>query len=78
MKNTENYLELAKEIYQNLKEETLDDDRKSLGGETKEEVEFNGSKISILVDGFWEKSRWFDYTVFDSEGNKIYSDNYCY
>jgi len=63
-----NYLELAKEQFYTLKEETLDEDRHCLGATNSKEYEKDGVKFSIEVDGFWEKSTWFDWEVKDENG----------
>lgn len=68
-----NYLELAKEQFYNMKEEILDLDRKSLGGEDETNYEVDGVKFKIKVDGYWEKSNWFNWTVYDEQGNEITS-----
>jgi hypothetical protein len=65
------YLKLAKEQFINLKEETLDEDRHSLGAENEMDYEIDGVKFKIKVDGFWEKATWFDWTVYDEQGNEI-------
>ena len=66
-----NYLELAKEQFDNLMEETLDENRHSLGvGETKD-YDIDGVKFTIEVNGFWEKSTWFDYKVTNDKGEVI-------
>ena len=61
------FLQIAKEQFSKLKEEVLDDDRHSLGGGNEEEYqdEETGLKYTIKVDGFWEKSEWFDYEVYN-------------
>jgi hypothetical protein len=66
-----NYLKLAKEQFSNLQEETLDEDRHSLGAENEMDYEIDGVKFKIKVDGFWEKATWFDWTVYDEEGKEI-------
>ena len=66
-----NYLKLAKEQFSNLQEETLDEDRHSLGAENEMDYEIDGVKFKIKVDGFWEKATWFDWTVYDEKGNEI-------
>lgn len=66
-----NYTELAENQFYKLKEELLDEDRKCLGGIGKEDYEIDGFKFNIKVDGFWEKSTWFNYVVTDKSGNEI-------
>jgi len=66
-----NYLELAEDQFYNLKEETLDDDRHVLGAGNKKDYEVDNVKFTIEVDGFWEKSTWFDWIVKDENGAKI-------
>lgn len=66
-----NYLQLAKEQFSNLQEKTLDEDRHSLGAENEMDYEIDGVKFKIKVDGFWEKATWFDWTVYDEQGNEI-------
>jgi hypothetical protein len=66
-----NYLKLAKEQFSNLQEETLDEDRHSLGAENEMDYEIDGVKFKIKVEGFWEKATWFDWTVYDEEGKEI-------
>ena len=66
-----NYLELAEKQFYNLKEETLDDDRHCSGAANKQDYEIDKVKFSIEVDGFWEKSTWFDWVVTDENGEKI-------
>jgi len=65
------YLELAQGQFDTMKEEWLDEDRHCVGGENKENYEVDGVKFEIKVEGFWEKSDWFDYTVTDEKGNKL-------
>lgn len=71
IKESINYLELAEEQFDNLMNETLDNDRHVLGAGNKQEYNINGFKFSIEVDGFWEKAIWFDWSVYDSDSNKI-------
>lgn len=66
-----NYKELAEEQFDNLKEETLDEDRHCLGAENEKDYEVDGVKFKIKVDGFWEKATWFNYIVLDEQGNEI-------
>ena len=66
-----NYLELAKIQFNALMEDILDADRHALGAECEEEYEKYGVKFKIKVDGFWEKSKWFDWCVYDDAGNVI-------
>lgn len=65
------YSELAETQFYELKEETLDDDRKSLGAENDKNYDIEGEKFNISVSGFWEKSTWFDYVVKGENGNII-------
>ena len=73
-----NYLKLAKEQFLNLKEEMLDFDRKCLGSEDETNYEVEGVKFKIKVEGFWEKSTWFDYIVTDEFGKELDKGNYCF
>lgn len=73
-----NYLELAKEQFLNLKEALLDLDRKCLGGIDTTNYEIEGIKFSIEVDGFWEKSTWFDYVVKNEFGNILEEADYSF
>lgn len=66
-----NYLELAKAQFSKLQEETLDDDRHSMGAANEIDYELNGIKFKIAVDGFWESSEWFDWIVYDEKGIEI-------
>lgn len=66
-----NYFELAEDQFYQLKEDTLDDDRKCVGAEGEEDYDIDGFKFTIKVDGFWEKSTWFNYVVIDSDGDEI-------
>tara|TARA_R110002167_G_scaffold5215_3_gene24411 strand:+ start:400 stop:669 length:270 start_codon:yes stop_codon:yes gene_type:complete len=66
-----NYLELAKEQFYILKEETLDEDRHLVGAGNSEDYEIKGVKFSIEVNGFWEKSTWFDWVAKDEKGEKL-------
>lgn len=66
-----NYLELAKEQFYTLKEDTLNEDRHCLGAANKKDYEIGGVKFSIEVDGFWEKATWFDWTVNNEKGEEI-------
>jgi len=68
-----NYLELAVDQFYQLKEDTLDDDRHSVGAECTEDYDIDGIKFQINVDGFWEKSTWFNWKVIDEKGNVIES-----
>ena len=71
------YLELAEEQFFNLKEETLDSDRKSLGAEdTVNYYDENNKRFSIKVNGYWEKATWFDYWVYDEFNNLLEKDIY--
>jgi len=65
------YLELAKEQFYNLKEETLDDDRHVLGAANKKDYDIDSFKFTIEVDGFWEKSTWFNWTATHENGDKL-------
>jgi len=76
MKN--NFLQLAKEQFLNLKEEILDLDIKALGSEDVTSYENDGVKFKIKVDGCWEKATWFDYKVYDEQENIIETGNYCF
>ena len=68
-----NYLKLAKEQFSNLQDETLDEDRHALGAENEQDYDIDGVKFKIKVDGFWEKATWFDWNVYDEQGNEIAS-----
>jgi len=59
------YLSLAKEQFKLLMEDMLDEDRHCLGASNVEDYDINGNKFTIAVDGFWEKSTWFDWCVSD-------------
>jgi len=59
------YLSLAKEQFKLLMEDMLDEDRHCLGASNVEDYDINGNKFTIAVDGFWEKSTWFDWCVYD-------------
>ena len=72
-KESINYLDLAEEQFDNLMNETLDIDRHVLGAKNKQEYNINGFQFRIEVDGFWEQSIWFNWSVYDSDNNKIYS-----
>ena len=63
--------ELAEDQFYKLKEETLDEDRKSLGAEGEQDYEIDEVKFKIKVDGFWEKSTWFNWIVYDESGKEI-------
>ena len=67
------YLKLAKEQFFTLKEEMLDEDRHSLGAANEIDYDIEGEKFKIKVDGFWEKSTWFDWEVINLSGEKIAS-----
>lgn len=67
------YLKLAKEQFFKLKEEILDEDRHSLGASNEVDYEIDGNKFKIKVDGFWEKSTWFEWEVINATGEKIAS-----
>ncbi len=66
------YFELAEEQFYNLKESTLDDDRKAIGASNSEKYTIDGVDITIKVDGCWEKSTWFDWFIYDSNGAILY------
>ena len=66
-----NYLELAEEQFYTLKEETLDEDRHCVGAGNSKEYEKDGVKFSIEVDGYWEKTTWFDWKVKDENGKEL-------
>ena len=68
-----NYSELARQQFYKLKEDTLDDDRHSLGAENEIDYNTDGLKFKIKVDGFWEESTCFDWYVYDLSGNLIES-----
>lgn len=61
------YSEIAEKQFLELKEETLDEDRHCVGADNTVIYE----DYHISVEGFWEKSTWFAYTVLDFEGNLI-------
>lgn len=73
----QDYLKLAIDQFNKLREETLDEDRHSLGAGNEYNYEVDGIKFKIAVDGYWEKSTWFDWQVYDSTGNKIFSGTEC-
>lgn len=68
-----NYLKLAKEQFSNLQNVILDEDRHAVGAANKQDYDIEGVKFKIKVDGFWEKATWFDWIVYDEQGNKIAS-----
>jgi len=70
------YLELAKKQFFNLKDEILNEDPNSIGAESEEHYELDGRKLTIKVDGFWEKSTWFGYKVYDEFLEEIESGSY--
>lgn len=65
------YLDLAKEQFFAMKNDILDEDIESLGGAIEKEHEVDGKKCKINVDGFWEKSNWFEWEATDMDGNII-------
>jgi hypothetical protein len=65
------YLELAEQQFLNLKEEVLDMNRKAVGSEDETNYDNEGVKFKIKVHGFWERSDWFDYWVFDEQNTLI-------
>lgn len=71
-----NYLELAKDYFFELQEEVLDKDRHAMGVSEEKDFDIDGNKFTIAVDGFWEKSTWFDWTVYDEKRNVIASGTY--
>lgn len=75
MKENINFNKLARDQFYNLKEELLDEDRKCLGGIGKEDYNVDGFEFTIEVDGFWEKSTFFDYVVTDKSGAEIAKGN---
>lgn len=72
------YLELAEKQFYALKEETISEHPKSLGAESTEEYEVNGIKINIHVDGYWEKSTWFNYTASNATTGEEVEKNTIY
>jgi len=67
-------LELAKNQFNDLIESSLDKNRHCVGA--KNEVTYDldkVGKITIRVDGYWEKRRWFKWECLDKMGNKIAS-----
>lgn len=73
-----NYLKLAINQFSEMKEEWLDNDRHCVGGISEESYELEGVRFQLKVDGFWEKSDWFDYTVIDTNGNELEKKTYFY
>jgi hypothetical protein len=71
------YLELAIDQFYELQEDLLDLNRHCVGGESNESYEVDGVKFNIIVDGCWEKSDSFNYTVFDIDGIQIYKGFWC-
>ena len=65
------YLDLAQDQFDTMKEEWLDEDKHCVGGENKENYEVDGVKFEIKVEGSWEKTDWFEYTVTDAKGNEL-------
>lgn len=65
------YLQLAEDQFNILKEEILDDDRHAVGASNKKDYKIDGRKLTIEVDGFWEKATWFDWAVKDAEGYTV-------
>ena len=74
MKSKEEFLEIVKDYFYALKEEALDEDRYLVGVEEEKDFDIDGEQFIIKVDGYWEKSTWFDWEVKDSKGEIIYSD----
>ena len=69
---------LAKEQFFKLQEDTLNEDRHSLGAENTENYIYDCFQFKIKVDGFWESSTWFDWTVYSEiDGKEILSGSYC-
>jgi hypothetical protein len=62
---------LAEKQFYQLKHEALKKDYESLGAENTEEHIVDGKKIKIKVDGFWEKSTWFNWIAWDERENQI-------
>jgi hypothetical protein len=78
LNNMEIYFEeLATDQFYELKEKTLDEDRHVLGANSEQDYDINGVKFKIKVNGFWEKSTWFNWTVFDENGVEIKSGTEC-
>lgn len=76
--NKMNYPELAQKQFSDLREATLDDDRKAIGAGNRKDYEIGGEKCTIEVNGFWEKSVWFDWTAYNEEGEEITNDTEVY
>ena len=47
----------------NLREETLDEDRHLIGGETNKEVTIFDKKYIIKISAFWEKCFHWDFII---------------
>lgn len=72
------YLELAKNFFLQLKKELQQDDSDSMGGASSKDFNINGFEFEIFVDGFWEKSKFFDYKVVDKSGKELEKGDYCF
>lgn len=72
------FLELAKEFFLKLKKELQQEDSDSMGGSSSKDFNIDGFEFEIFVDGFWEKSRFFDYKVIDKSGNEIAKGDYSF
>lgn len=70
------YLELAQDFFLKLKKDLQKEDSDSMGGASSKDYNIDGFEFEIFVDGFWEKSRFFDYKVVDKSGAIIESGDY--
>ncbi|MGL5233887.1 MAG: hypothetical protein ACRC8Z_03920 [Empedobacter falsenii] len=72
------YLDLAEQMFEDLKEELLNIDRKILGGTDENNFVIDGNKITIkITQAFWEKSDWYSFEVYDVNNKLIYEKTVC-
>ena len=49
-----------------------------MGGASSKDFDIDGFQFEIFVDGFWEKTRFFNYKVIDKSGNEIAKGEYSF
>ncbi len=73
MKLKEAGVEAGKKLFNELRNEC---EGESCGAGGDAPFEFEGKTYKVHIDGFWEKSSWFDFHVFGNGSNE--KGSFCY
>lgn len=66
-----NYAELATAQFNVLMDETLESCPEAVGCSCDVNYQDGDSHFKIKVEGFWDKSNWFEWTAYDEQNNII-------